>query len=82
MTGQTIYQLVLLHATGDDILLEAHPDVYRRAPDAFDRMAEEARELGVEDHIDGTAVARVLGVRNGHPRAVRLPDTHASGGTS
>jgi L,D-transpeptidase ErfK/SrfK len=80
MAGEIIYAPVLLYAAGHDILLEAHPDVYRRATDAAERVAAAAAELGVDDHIDWTAVIEVLRVRDGRPHPVRL-DALAGGGT-
>jgi len=71
MSGEVVYQPILLAVDGEDILLEVHPDVYRLGPS--DRIAEARRRaalLGVLDRIDLVAVARVIRGREGIARSV------------
>lgn len=69
--GEVIYEPVLLTVDGEQILLEAHPDVYRReSDDAVAEVRRRAASLGVLERIDVTAVARVLDRRDGIARSV------------
>jgi L,D-transpeptidase ErfK/SrfK len=69
--GEVVYQAILLAAAGEDILLEAHPDVYRLGPsDPVAEVYRRAALLGVLDRIDTSAVARVVKAREGIARSV------------
>jgi len=70
-TGEVIYEPILLAVDGDDVLLEAHPDVYRRTiGDPLAEVLRRAATLRIVDHLDSTAVARVLKLREGVARSV------------
>jgi L,D-transpeptidase ErfK/SrfK len=69
--GEIIYEPVLLRVEGDDVLLEAHRDVYRRVPDAEARVTELASAAGVLDRIDWRAIRQVLNLRDGQPHAIQ-----------
>jgi L,D-transpeptidase ErfK/SrfK len=74
MSGRSTYEPVLLARLSDGaILLEAHPDVYRRQPDAMAFVRGSAAALGVTDDVDWQAVAVALKLRDGVPTAVALP---------
>jgi L,D-transpeptidase ErfK/SrfK len=70
-SGEVIYEPVLLAVDGDDILLEAHPDVYHRTQtDPITEVTRRAALLGVVDRLDMSAVAHVLKARDGIARSV------------
>ena len=69
--GVVVYQPVLLAVDGDDVLLEAHRDVYHRGPqDASAFVRALAREVGLFDRIDWTVAETVLQRREGVARVV------------
>jgi L,D-transpeptidase ErfK/SrfK len=70
MPGESVYQSVLMRVTSNEIMLEAHPDVYRRdAPDALGQLRSVANTRGWQDRIDWSLVQQVLRRRDGrvHP---------------
>jgi len=72
---RTVYEPVLLTAWEDDVLLEAHPDVYRRAPGGLDTALALAAAAGVTDRVDWPAAAAVITARHGIARAVTRRQT-------
>ena len=73
MTGRATYEPVLLARTPDGaILLEAHPDVYRRQPDALSEVRGRAFELEIAHEVNWQVVAAVLKSRDGVPADVTL----------
>lgn len=71
MRGEIVYEPVLLRVTHLGILLEAHPDIYRRqAGDAEATVWSRAIEQGVSDEIEWVAVSEVLRRRDGRPHLV------------
>jgi L,D-transpeptidase ErfK/SrfK len=69
--GELIYAPVLLAQIGDDIYLEAHPDIYRRAPsETLASLRSTALSVGFEHRIDWLAVEAVLQRRAGGARVV------------
>ena len=71
--GMAVYQPVLLAVDGDDVLLEAHRDIYHRGPqDASGFVRALAREAGLFDRIDWTVAETVLQRREGVARVVTL----------
>ena len=73
--GAIVYQPILLAVVGDDVLLEAHPDVYHRDGDGLATVRRRAAALALTDRIDWTQVRRVLDRRDG----VARPVTRAAG---
>ena len=77
--GKIIYEPVLLAFLPQGLLLEAHPDIYRRsdiaADEALVRQAAIARRVG--DLLDWRVVRQVLQARDGQPHALEF-DTPAS----
>ena len=69
--GLIVYEPVLMAVEGDEILLEVHPDIYRRAPDAAGVAHALARSLGVEQDVDWALAARIIAARHGVARQVR-----------
>src|SRR6185295_17508125 len=70
-TGDVIYEPVLIAVEGEDVLLEAHPDVYGRITgDPLADVLRRAALLGVVDRIDRAGVARALKRREGVARSV------------
>jgi L,D-transpeptidase ErfK/SrfK len=68
--GVSIYEPVLIAAVGDDILLEAHPDVYRRHEDGETvRRSVLATTAGMGT-IDPATVEQVLTDRDGRPHII------------
>jgi L,D-transpeptidase ErfK/SrfK len=66
--GRAIYEPLLLTETlSRTILLEAHPDPYRRQSDALGAVRALAHERGLATRIDWNAVALVLRDRDGTP---------------
>jgi hypothetical protein len=74
-TGVLIYQPVVIAIVMDRVWIEAHPDPYRRAPNALVHVKEYADRNGIADRIDWTKVAQVLKVRAGHPEDVTASQT-------
>jgi len=72
--GRVIYEPVLLVQTDAGVLLEAHPDIYRRARvPALEYVAREAAALGITGRVDWALVARVVRERRGMPVDVSGP---------
>lgn len=75
MRGESVYQSVLMRMTSNGIMLEAHPDVYRRdTPAAMGRVRSVANTRGWQDHIDWVLVQQVLRRRDGLAHAVDRGD--------
>jgi L,D-transpeptidase ErfK/SrfK len=66
-SGRTIYEPVLVVEVASRILIEAHPDPYRRQRDALGVVRTVALERGLTARIDWKAVAVVLREREGTP---------------
>ncbi|HYN10917.1 MAG TPA: L,D-transpeptidase family protein [Vicinamibacterales bacterium] len=72
-TGEIVYQPILLARSDDGtIWLEAHPDVYRRSPDALATVRELAGQEEFEADMDWQIVRSVLRARQGAPIDVTL----------
>lgn len=64
--GRVVYEPVLLARTSRGILLEAHPDIYRRGVGRpIEQVARQAAALEMMDDVDWVAAARVLRERKG-----------------
>lgn len=76
--GEIIYEPILLARAADGrIWLEAHPDIYRRTPDALAIVRDRASQEELEGEIDWQAVRAVLRDRQGTPVDVtRNEGTH------
>lgn len=71
MRGLIAYESVLLAQASDGrVLLEIHPDVYRRQPDALAVVWWRASQLGVTTLIDWDAAAAAVRRRDGTPEDV------------
>lgn len=71
MRGLITYEPVLLTQTSDGrLLLEVHPDVYRRQPDALAAIRWRASQLAVTAQIDWDAVSAAVRRRDGSPEDV------------
>jgi len=68
--GVIVYQSVLMAVEDGEILLEVHPDIYRRVPDAAGAAHALARALGVEQDVDWEQADRVIRSRHGVARQV------------
>ena len=69
--GRIVYEPVLLAASGEEIYLEVHPDVYRRMPgSAFQQARELAARLALEHRIDWTRADREIRLHAGIARRV------------
>jgi L,D-transpeptidase ErfK/SrfK len=76
---RTIYEPVLLTYTEMDVLLEVHPDVYRRAPGALETARALAAAAGVASRVDWQSAAAVVAARDGVARAVTARDAGVRG---
>lgn len=65
MTGVLIYQPVIIAALAGRIWLEAHPDAYRRAPDAGRMVRDVVERAGLHASVDWSRVEQVLRLRRG-----------------
>ena len=71
MRGLIAYEPVILVQTSDGrVLLEAHPDVYRRQPDTLAAIRWQASQLGVTALVDWDAVSAAVRRRDGTPEDV------------
>ena len=69
-TGVLIYEPIVTAVIAGRVWIEAHPDPYRRAPDALADVKRFADEHALHDRIDWTKVAFVLKTRAGRPEDV------------
>ena len=68
LPGRILYEPLLLGRTIDGaILLEAHPDVYRRQPDPVAVVREMAARAALDHLIDWTEVSAAVRMRDGIP---------------
>ncbi len=67
---QLVYQPYKWGREGDQLLLEAHPDVYSRISDPLAAALETPRALGLGERVDIAAVRRVIARANGVPTRV------------
>ena len=74
-TGVIVYQPLLIAALDGRIMLEAHPDPYRRLRDAAGSVRDAAEEQGIADRIDWMKVDAVLRARAGRPEDVTATRT-------
>jgi L,D-transpeptidase ErfK/SrfK len=72
--GVSLYQPVIVAVIDGRIWLEAHPDEYRRAPDAARYVRDLIQRLGLGASVDWTAIDRVLRLRRGRAVDVTRPD--------
>jgi L,D-transpeptidase ErfK/SrfK len=70
MRGRIIYEPVLLAETDGVVLLEVHPDVYRKVPDMLARVQQLAQASDLADMIDWALVKEVIHKRDGIARDV------------
>ena len=68
--GESVYQSILMAVDGEEVFLEAHPDIYERASDSVGFVNGLARELGVFDRVDWNLALGVLRERAGVARRV------------
>jgi L,D-transpeptidase ErfK/SrfK len=68
--GVIVYEPVLMALDGGEILLEVHPDIYRRVPDAAGVAHALARSLGVEQDVDWALAGQIIAARHGVARQV------------
>ena len=69
--GVLLYEPVLVAVVGEDVFVEAHPDIYRRGPsDALGFVRDRAYELGVFERVDWNRAAAVIRERAGIARSV------------
>lgn len=67
---QLVYQPYKWGRDGNQLLLEAHPDVYGRIPDPLEAALETPRALGFADRVDVAAVRSVIERADGVPTVV------------
>ena len=63
--GRIIYEPVLLTEADGEVLLEVHPDGYKRVRDMFARVEALAKARGLADTIDWSLVKEVIRKRDG-----------------
>jgi len=81
--GVLVYAPVLLTVVGEDVLVEAHRDVYGRGPaDALAFARDRAYDLGVVERIDWDRAATVIRERAGVARVVTREISSPSGAVS
>ncbi len=69
--GRVLYEPILLAASGDEVYIEAHPDVYRRLPVTLHQEARAlAAHLGLDRRIDWARADREIDRRAGVARRV------------
>ena len=71
--GVIVYQPIILRAIDDRLVLEAHPDVYRRAGDPLAFVEDAVAAGGLGGRIDWALVRLVLDERDGRPHFVDVP---------
>jgi L,D-transpeptidase ErfK/SrfK len=71
-TGETVYEPVLLAQTSDGVYLEVHSDVYGKVQDSVKIVHDLARQIGVENLLDWTAVTEIVKKHDGIARRVLL----------
>jgi L,D-transpeptidase ErfK/SrfK len=80
MPGQVIYEDVLLAVADNEVWVEAHPDVYRRSRGSpREALRLRLAALGKTEHIDWTAVDKVLESREGVARRVTVTPSQRAG---
>jgi L,D-transpeptidase ErfK/SrfK len=67
---QLVYQPYKWGRDGNQLLLEAHPDVYGRIPEPLEAALEMPRALGFAERVDIAAVRRVIERADGVPTVV------------
>lgn len=72
MAGVLFYQPVVVAVIDDRVWLEAHPDEYRRAPDAIAGIRDAVKRAGLQARVDWTLVDEVLRLRRGRAIDVTL----------
>ena len=73
--GEIIYEPVLVAFwPEEDVLLEAHPDIYRRSNALEDeaRVRQAAVSQGVDDLVDWRVIKQILQMRDGRPHSVKF----------
>jgi L,D-transpeptidase ErfK/SrfK len=70
--GEVLYEPVKATINGDDILVEAHPDVYEKIPDMFKHAENKLRALGVLGKVDRKQLADIVGAAQGIPVSVLM----------
>ena len=65
MAGVLIYQPVIVAMIEEKVWIEAHPDVYRRAPDALRGIRAAVEREGVASTINWEMVDTLLRERRG-----------------
>lgn len=70
MTGEIIYQAVLVTRVGDSVYVEVHPDAYGRGSDSLATVLELARVGGYDDMLDLSLAREVFRKRDGVARDV------------
>jgi L,D-transpeptidase ErfK/SrfK len=73
--GMVIYEPVLVGADRDGIVLEVHPDVYRRGPaDVLAFVRAQLAALVAPVSIDWSRVSAAIAEQGGVPRTISFPD--------
>ena len=70
--GVLVYQPVVVAVIEGKVWLEAHPDVYRRAPDALSNLRDVVGREGLRANVDWAMVEEVLRQRRGRAVDVTL----------
>jgi L,D-transpeptidase ErfK/SrfK len=75
--GLAIYEPILLRVVDAQVLMEVHPDVYKRVGDKEAAARDALHRAAVTDGVDWSVIRRVIGEHDGRPHrvdsAVRLP---------
>jgi L,D-transpeptidase ErfK/SrfK len=62
-----LYQTVKLGRSGDDLLVEAHPDIYGRGSESIEDVLSELERLGLLDYVARDDLASALAEARGIP---------------
>lgn len=71
-SGVLVYQPVILALIDGRVMLEAHPDSYRRSPNAAKDVRSVIERAGLAAHVDWTLIDNVLRQRRGQAVDVML----------
>jgi L,D-transpeptidase ErfK/SrfK len=73
-TGVLVYQPIIVAVIDGRVWIEAHPDAYRRAPDAAGRVRAAVEQAGLGPHTNWALVDEVLRQRRGRAVDVTMED--------
>ena len=69
--GEILYEPIKAAVSGDDVLVEIHPDIYGLVPDLLRAAEERLKALGVWEKVDAGLLRRAVTETRGMPVTVR-----------